>query len=162
MSELPAGLAPPLHIDEPPDWSSLVALLAVALLCLVWWLYRRRRAALAAAVPPPSPEAPPAPASGLAAAVLALLEDFERHRDPRRGCHDLAWLLRQHLGARRRQDLSTRTARELREVLGDTALGRAIESLANLQFRRRRPSRNDFTGICARVVKAAAAAGEER
>jgi hypothetical protein len=60
----------------------------------------------------------------------------------------LAHLLREHFSKLRPQTLLTLTAREISHRLGDAKLGSLFEPLADLQFRRREPSRQDFEGIC--------------
>ena len=159
---LPHGLAEALHYRDPFPWGWTVAATLLALLALwvVLWARaraRRRPPAAPAPVPPPSP--PPVPASGLKEEIRRLLRRYRY--DPRGGCHELAALLRRHLGESRGRDLTRHTARELERELGDGPVSRLFHLLAELQFARRRPSADDLSGACELALEAASGGGFE-
>jgi len=149
MQDLPADLADPLHLADPYPFygllGALATLLLLALLTVLWW--RRRRRTVAAALPPA-----PAPPTGASSGIWKAIEDvrlrFFRSQDYRRGCHALAALLRAHLEGTTAQPLSTLTAREMPAAIGDGAVASFFELLAELQFRRRRPTLEEFRGAC--------------
>lgn len=148
MKELPAGLADPLHLAQPlvPTPAFLAALAILALLCFLWWRRLRRRR-----TPAPAPPAPPAPAPPPALGIGGTIDEIQRrylHADRRRGCHRLSAELRAHFEHRGRHRFSTLTVGEIAAAVGDVALSRFFDLLADLQFGRRDPSRSDFRGIC--------------
>jgi len=149
MPQLPAGLSPPLHVLEPSGfpYGALLALLALALL---WWLLRRRRRprATATATPRATLAAVPGPRSDLQRAIDALRRRTLRSADYRAGCHHLAELLRRHGEETGRHPLSVLTAGEIATLLGRAPLAAVLELLAELQFRRHEPTRDDFEGAC--------------
>ena len=154
MSELPAGLAEPLHILEPSSPSYGPWLLLALLLAWWWWRRRRRRVV----VPPPRVTVPVAPSepelSGLAAAIESILKRFGGpDADHREGCHQLARELRRHFHDGRRP-FAVWTAREIvaRATSAQTIekrVARLFECLAELQFRRRPPEREELTSVLA-------------
>ena len=158
-ADLPAGLGEPLHLltlDEgwPGGW--LWALLALALA----WLYRRwrRRDGESSAHEPrsaaPTP-GPPQPSNALARAIDTLRREVLVSADFRDGCYRLAELLRRHGEAMAPYRLSVLTAGEIVNRLGESGLGMVFGLLADLQFRRRDPSRDEFVDICELATVAA-------
>lgn len=148
MQELPAGLADPLHLPDPyPSSGLLGALAALLLLTLLAVLWRRRRRR-----PPAASAPPPAVHVDAASAIGKAIEDVRRRfsgsRDYRHGCHALAGLLRAHFEARTTRPLTTLTAREMPSAIGEGAVASFFELLAELQFRRRRPTHDEFRGAC--------------
>lgn len=150
MSALPHGLGEPLHYVDPA-WARmlLLALAAAFVAAILWWL--KRRAARAAKAP--GGEAAvrfrgPKERFGLADEIEALKQRIGEHQDYRAGCHELALMLREHFTGKRGPRLFTLTAREIGARLADATLGSLFELLSDLQFRRIRPSREDFEGIC--------------
>lgn len=157
MNELPVDLAPPLHLMESggssPWWFLLLPLLAFL---LARWLRKGRppeppaAAASAQSAPAPRP-------SNLAAKIDALHKQYKGKSDYRRGCHELARLLRQHVTG-----TLTLTAREIANTMGEVGLSKIFPLLAELQFSREEPRRSDFSGICELAQEAARdGAGEE-
>ena len=141
--ELPADLAPAVHILEPgPHWPSVLALL---LALLFWWWRQRQKKPQPEASPTPRP-APPIPRTvpGIAGEIDSLRARYEGDADFRLACHELASLLRGHFHGRFRSF----TANEISRALGETSVADVFELLAELQFRRREPQRDDFHGIC--------------
>ena len=145
---LPADLAPVEHLMDPsPDWPWILAAAVAAWILRALW---KRRS-----VSPPRPSSPgtrptaprPSTAVGIIAQIEALRE--RRHDDYRRGCHELAELLREHMGRQSGQiDYTILTAREIARTLGENALSRVFLLLADLQFGRDEPGQSDFHGIC--------------
>lgn len=150
MKRLPAGLADPLHLTVPIPWRTIFVvggwLLALALL---WWLVRiwlRRRREAAASRPEPLP--PPLPRSEIAEAIDAVRRKHHESGAFRVACHELSTLLRGYFERASRQPYSTLTASEIRREVGDSTTSRFFSFLAELQFRRDRPSENDLDGVC--------------
>jgi hypothetical protein len=148
-SDLPAGLAEPLHLlppggDDPLLPALLLLLLLVALLVGSIWRRRRRFAAIG------SRPAATGPAPTRLTEQLRRLH--HRHRSPGRrrlGCHRLSQLARRELEPRRRRagipaPFSTLTAREVAEELGDGPAADFLRHLAGLQFGRQPPRRDDY------------------
>ena len=137
MTGLPHGLTAPLHIDRPPPYG----LMAIALLLLV---IRRKRSA--------EKTIPPVLSTPQTGDIGTLIEELRRrHRrlsDFRLACHELAAELRTYYDRKMRRSISTLTTREMVGRLGDTAVTRLFQLLAELQFSRKSPSRNDFEGAC--------------
>lgn len=152
MTGLPGDLAAPLHLIEPFPWRrallvATVAALIVATLVLMWRrMLRARRARPRPAPPPPAPA--PAPPSGLAAAIAALREQILRVGLFRQGCHELTRLLKAHFEGVEQRPYSTLTAREIGRLVGERPVARLLALLADLQFGRRPPDRDDFEGAC--------------
>lgn len=148
MNQLPAGLADPLHLSYPIPWKivfGLALLLLAGILFALFraWLRRRR---------PPRPTQAPDVArprtSGIADAIAGLRQ---RHRDSvvfRSACHELSKLLRHYFETSTGRDYSTLTAGEIHREVGETASSRFFSFLADLQFARGAPTRNDFEGAC--------------
>lgn len=145
MSDLPAGLAEPLHILDPLPWRALALWALLILLAGAWLLYRRFRRR-STTVPPPPPGTPPPAADG--ASVSDLREHYGRLRDYRGGCHALASHMRARAGEKSGRRLATLTADEIALAVKDAGVVSVFELLAELQFRRREPSSHDFYGIC--------------
>lgn len=148
--DLPAGLAEPLRYLSPAwMWVPLYVLLAAATAALLWWLRRRTRLAAesraGSGTPTPSPRPGP---GGMLEQIQALRQQVLEHADYRLGCHELARLLREHVYRRRGKRLFTLTAREIGERIEDQGLASLFSLVAELQFRRAEPSRDDFEGIC--------------
>ena len=150
MNQLPAGLAEPLHLVNPyPYGKALAFLAALLLLALLWaWWRRRRRSAPSspAAAPPPIP--PPPPASTIEKAIAEIRLRYVETRRHREGCHELAEVLRTYYEKACGKPLSRLTVREIGTVLGDSAVTALFELLAEMQFRRRQPSSDEFSQIC--------------
>lgn len=148
MKELPAGLADPLHLSYPIPWKLVFGL---ALLLLAGILFALLRAWLRRPRPPRATHQPAAAQprlSGLADAISGLRQ---RHRDSvafRHACHELSTLLRRHYEGATGREYSTLTAGEIRRAVGETAGSRFFSVLADLQFKRSAPTRNDFEGAC--------------
>jgi hypothetical protein len=68
----------------------------------------------------------------------------------RKGCHELAAALREHLGEQLESGhaVATLTAAEMADRFGDTGFARFFDLLSQLQFHRRQPTRSDFEGAC--------------
>lgn len=152
---LPAGLSGPLHILEPEGFSPWWWLLGAVLLYLLWRRLRRWWRE----IPTRQPRtASPVRRSrrgggGEAAQKIQRLQALYRTTGQyREGCHALAHMLREFVAEGRlgRPVPGGRclTARELAEPLGDTALSRFLQRLADLQFDRREPDGEDFDGAC--------------
>ncbi len=161
MEELPAGLADPLHLAQPFPFRTLAVIGLLAVLALLWMLWRRLRrrrppAPAAAVSPPLSP-----PAAGIGAAITAIRGRF-LDADRRRGCHQLSETLRAHLERGGRHRFSTLTAGEIAAAIGDVAVARFFDLLADLQFGRREPSRSDFDGLCDLACDVVVAGGGRR
>lgn len=158
MNQLPVDLAEPLHLWNPyPYGKVLFWLAAVALATLVWaWRRRSRRRAAEVAVPRAAPAPPPAPAASGIWSVINQIRKRYQDRDPRQGCHALSEALRSYYEKASRKPLSTLTAREIAAVVGDSAVAAFFELLAELQFRRRAPSRDELRGICNLAAETAA------
>ncbi|MDX1503998.1 MAG: hypothetical protein R3325_16690, partial [Thermoanaerobaculia bacterium] len=108
--------------------------------------------------PRPTPPPPPgAPAGGLLAAIGEIGSGYRD--DPRRGCHELSRLLRDHAGRSRGRDLSTASTWELSRKSGDKRVRTLFGRLADLQFGRRAPLPIDLSRICRRAVEVAKAEG---
>lgn len=158
-AELPAGLAEPLHILSP-DGGGFEGWLWALLALLLAWLYRRWRKR--ATEPPshePRPQVPapaPLPAmSALARAIESLRYEILVSENFRDGCHRLADLLRRHGEGAAHYELSVLTAGEIVRRLGDRGLGTVFGLLADLQFRRHEPTREEFVDICEMATSAA-------
>lgn len=165
---LPGRLADPLHFPTPPScawlvvWLLLIAGLLVWLLRLAWRRWRARRR------PAPAPRpSPPPPPGDIAAAIAAIRRRTLETRSYRQGCHELSGTLRAHWEARppaaggARPRLTRMTAAEIGRRLGDGAVSRFLTLLAQLQFGRRPPSRNDFVGAC-NLAREVVSAGKGR
>lgn len=148
MSELPGGLAEPLHIGEPASYSAWIWVgVFAATLALAAWLNRKRAPAA------PAPEtAPPIPASrpGDADELERLFRRHDERKTYRAGCHELSSLLRGRLEAEGRRGAAwTRsTARELQRELGKAPEVRLLGRLERHQFGRREPRRQDLRAAC--------------
>lgn len=149
MNEFPTDLAVPLHLLNPyPYGKALLWLAAAALGALLWaWWRRTRRRSADVAVPRAVP-APPSPAASGIWSTINQIRNRYQDADPRRGCHELSEALRSHHEKASRKRLSTLTAREIAAAVGDSAVGTFFELLAELQFRRRDPSRDELRDIC--------------
>ena len=157
---LPAGLGEPLHLLEPSNLGAwlgpLLAALLGSLLIGLWRRLRGRRPV--APAPAPRPVVTAEPSHGTILETLAeLRKRHGRAKSFREGCHELASTLRQHferrtpaLGA----PLTTLTARELGERLGDPFAASLFALLEELQFRRREPGSSDFYGVCDMATEA--------
>lgn len=148
MKQLPAGLADPLHLSYPIPWKLLFGL---ALLLLAGILFALFRAWLRRPRPPKPSQAPvtalPRP-SGIADAIARLRQ---RHRDAvafRSACHELSTLVRRYFESSTGRGYSTLTAGEIRREVGETPGSRFFSFLADIQFGRGAPTRNDFEGAC--------------
>ena len=144
---LPHGMPDGLHMVEPSSWPWWPFVLAA--LALWWWWRRRRRPQVAS--PPPAPIEPPAPRPEVSNVIGQIAELRRRHRvteDFRRGCHELAHTIRAHLhGAEGIARPAALTARELEERY-DESIGKLMVLIANLQWRRRRPEKEEFERAC--------------
>lgn len=154
-ADLPAGLADPLHLSLPVPWKLLGVLAALLVASIVWvllrrWLARRRRAPRRSL-----PEPAPATAPGLAEAIDALRRRYRKSRAYRRACHELSALMRGSFEQSTRRGYSTLTAGEMRSEIGDTRTVRFFGFLADLQFGRREPTRNDLDGACELALEVA-------
>ena len=130
-------------------WVPLYVLLAAATAALLWWLRRRtRRAAQSGAESTPATATAWPGRGGMREQIQALRRQVLEHADYRLGCHELAQLLREHFSRRRAKRLFTLTAREIGARIEDEGLASLFSLLAELQFRRAEPSRDDFEGIC--------------
>lgn len=143
---LPAGLEPPLRLLEEaaggPRWGLVFGLLLAALLIAMVVRRLRRRPADA---PPPAPRAtPPPPVDDPGDAIRELGERIAEEGAWRRGCHELAALVRRRAERLLGVECTVRTVRELERDLPDHALPQVMDLLANLQFRREEPGRDDF------------------
>jgi hypothetical protein len=147
---LPGGLADPLHFPDAAVTGWLPALLLLALLWLLsrWGSRRYLRTERA-----PSPPAPSSPVSHdpLLEALSKLRKRHLARKTYRRGCHELAVLLRGHFerlgsGAAARLPWTRLTAREIRQRTGDLPAVRLLSHLAALRFGRDEPGRDDFEG----------------
>lgn len=147
MNELPAGLADPLHLPNPhPSYGLFAALAALLLLALLVVLWRRRRRKAPAAAP--AAAGPPADTrTVIEKSIEDLRRRFKSSQDYRRGCHSLGQLLRSHFEAKSRHPVTTLTAREMPEKIGG-AVASFFNFLAELQFRRREPTRDEFSNAC--------------
>ena len=156
MRELPADLAEPLHLLKPDPWATALGwLAALLLLTLLWMLYRRLRRRRAARPLPPVPPSPPVAAvSGIEKSIDEIRRRYS-DADHRQGCHQLSAALREHYEETDRHRFSTLTVREVAAAIGDVALTRFLGLLADLQFGRREPSRDDFQGACELAVSVA-------
>ena len=156
MTALPAPLAAPLHILEPWPWRQAVGwlLAAIALYLLVrWWARRRRRG--------PTSRGRPAGVSGrrgFAASVDTIRQRARKSGRYRRGCHELALLVRQTLEPLASRRLDVLTAREIKGRLGDDGRTRLLVLVADLRFGRRSPTRSDFDGACDLALEVSEAA----
>lgn len=145
VNELPAGLAPPLHlIEEEPSRLWLWLLLLLVGVAGLWWRQRRRQSdsgteKVLATVPGPGPTA-------LERAIDALRERVVIEGDFRRGCHELAALLRPRF-----RGALTRTARELRDFVEERSVVDLLARLETMQFQRRPPDRSLFESVCRRA-----------
>jgi hypothetical protein len=148
MNELPVDLAPPLHFMEPGGFSAWWLLFPLLALLLSRWL-RGRRSPVPTSSTTPLREAPKVQPTGLAEEIDALREQYKGKSDYRRGCHELAWLLRQHVVG-----TMALTAHEIAATLSTAGISKVFPLLAALQFRRKEPRRSDFTGICELAQKA--------
>ncbi len=154
MNGLPTDLADPLHLLDPSRYrEALIALGVAALVALIWILWRRLRRRPA---PSPRPATPPPPTAatltGIEKAIADIRARYAESLDFRKGCHELSQNLRSHFESASRKPLSTLTAREIAAAIGDTAVSSVFELLAELQFRRRQPSSDEFEGICDMAV----------
>lgn len=156
---LPGGLAEPLHLLEPSPYPSmlLAGLLLLAAFGLLLWLGQHRRRAVLAPAGPVGPPPPPV-ADSIAARIREIHQRYRPARKRRRGCHELAATLRHHLDRTARAahigpPFATLTAREIGRRLGDRPVARLLDLLADLQFSRRLPSRDDFDGACALALE---------
>jgi hypothetical protein len=154
---LPEPLAGPLHFPSPPScawllvWFLLVAGLLFWLGRLLW--RRLRRASAARGARPAPPPRRRRAASGIGAAIAAILDRHLRSATYRRGCHELSAALRTHweeggLGQPAGPRFTRMTAREIGGRLGDRPATRLLSVLSDLQFGRRGPTREDFQGAC--------------
>ncbi|RMH21336.1 MAG: hypothetical protein D6696_05990 [Acidobacteria bacterium] len=153
MSDLPAGLGEPLHLLEPLPHRALVAA-GLALLLLAWWAWLRWRRRPAAAEAPP----PAAAEGGVDEAIEAIRRRYGRPGRFRVGCHALAGLLRRHVEGTSGRRLAHLTAREIAAAFGEQAVAGFFPLLAELQFRRREPSADEFHSIC-ELAEAVAVSG---
>ncbi len=154
---LPGDLADVLHLLEPISderwggwkWLPLAAILGV------WWWRQQRRVA-----PKPRPVTPiEVPkrlplGSELADKIERLRQQVLLTRRYREGCHRLAALLRQRGEEAESQPMTVWTQGEITAYLGDIPLSRAMALLAELQFGRRAPGRDDFEGACELAAEA--------
>jgi len=143
MNELPVDLAPPLHLMEPGGLSAWWLLFLPLLAYLLTRWLKGRHAPVPSAAAAPLPPALHIRPSGLAAEIDALHKQYKGKSDYRRGCHQLAKLLRRHVAGS-----VALTAREIASTLGDVGITKIFPLLAELQFSREEPRRSDFSGIC--------------
>lgn len=149
MTSLPHGVTDPLHIDEPfPTWALWASALVLWLLYRLYRRWRERPAESAKQVREPRPNAPSHNPIGNRIENIrsrALLQKAYR-----KGCHELAEALREHLAERLEagQSLTSLTAIEMADRFGDAAFARFFGLLSRLQFHRREPSQSDFEGAC--------------
>lgn len=148
MNGLPGELAGPLFYRSPVPWRTLAVLAALLFVVFAVWLWRRWVARRPAPRPRPAPPAPAPEPGGIRAAIEALRRRSGGPGVLRRACHELSALLRGYFERLDRRAYSTLTAAELRRALGDTRRTRFFAALADLQFGRPGPSRNDLHGIC--------------
>ena len=154
QTRLPHELTDPMHYLDPA-WVlvPMLVLAGLAIAALIWWRYRRAAAAEASGSPIASRSGRATrQRAGLVSQIEALKQRFLDRRRYREGCHALAELLRVHVGRRRRIALESRTAQEIRDRLGDVGISSLFELLAELQFRRVEPSRDDIAGNCDLVL----------
>ncbi len=160
--DLPAGLADPLHLAFPVPWKLLAVLAALLVAAIAFallrrWLRRRRQAP-----PRKLPTPVPGPAPGLADAIAELRRRYRKSRAYRTACHELSTLVRGYLENATRRRYSTLTAGEIRREMGDTRGARFFGALAELQFARRPPTRNDLDGACELALDVALVKRTER
>ena len=154
---LPGELAGPLHFPSSPScvwlvvWFLLIMALVAWLGRLLW--KRLRRWVDSRAKPGPRPRQRPRGAFGIQSAIATILDRHLQSETYRQGCHELSGALRSHweergmvrpVGPR----FTRMTAREIEDRVGDRPESRLMSVLSELQFGRREPSRNDFTGAC--------------
>ena len=154
---LPGELAGPLHFPSSPSclWLVVWFLLVMALAA---WLGRRlwkrfRRWVDSRPKPSPRPRTRPRGVFGIGSAIATILDRHLQSETYRQGCHELSGALRTYWEERGlvRQAgprLTRMTAREIEDRVGDRPESRLMSVLSELQFGRREPSRNDFTGAC--------------
>ncbi len=158
VNVLPADLAPVEHMMEPSsNWPWIVAAALAAWFLRAWWL-RRRPAPVFSPAPTLQTEPPVPSLHGIAGEIEALRARY--HDDYRRGCHELAELLREHSERSSTRDFNVLTAREIARTLGETALARVFLLLSDLQFGRKEPDASDFHGICDIAQETLGKAGE--
>ncbi len=163
---LPAGLSGPLHILEPEGFSPWWWFLAAVLLYLLWRRLRRWWREIPARMPrTTSPNRRPGKGKGGGPTkqIQRLQALYRTTGQYREGCHALARMLREFVAegqlGRAVRGGRCLTARELAEPLGDTALSRFFQLLADLQFDRREPDSDDFDGACDLAVDIARCEG---
>lgn len=154
---LPGPLEGPLHFPSSPSCAWLAVWLLLLLGLAIWLgrlLWRRLRRRLQSR-PEPRPAPPPvaAGAPGVSAAIADILDRNLRSGTYRQGCHELSAVLRAHweargLGREAGPRFTRMTAREIESRVGERPATRLLALLAGLQFGRREPSRNDFSGAC--------------
>lgn len=149
MSELPHGITDPLHIEPPfPTWAVILGVL------LLWFVYRLLKAWKERSAGDGSRVEVPAPAPPKQSRIGAVIKDIRTaalaEGAYRRGCHQLAAVLREHCDRYldRGGALAHLTAAEMALRLGDTALTRYFDRLSRLQFERRPPTRREFDEAC--------------
>ncbi len=148
MNPLPSGLADPLHLDFPVPWK-LIAIAAaiffavIALVLIRSWL-RSRRQAPTKSLPAPVPSA----AFDVFGAIEEIRERYVETGSFRLACHELSTLLRRHFERSSGHRYSVLTAGEMRKRVGEGSISRFFGLLAQLQFGRGKPSRDDLDGAC--------------
>ena len=154
---LPGELAGPLHFPSSPSCAWLVVWFLLVVGLLVWLgrlLWRRfRRYLESRPKPSPRPRTRPQGAHGIASAIAAILDRHLQGESYRQGCHELSGALRTHWEERglvrpAGPRFTRMTAREIEGRVGDRPATRLLALLSQLQFGRREPSRNDFSGAC--------------
>lgn len=157
IPDLPHGLEDAQHILdlEKLKWA-LSALLALVILLLAYrvlrWLMRQAQPATSQ---PEVVEPTPVPMPQIARSILSLRTRHLTHGTFREGCHELAELLRGFYANLWREEVTTKTVREI-QIVGERrtgaeeggAPGRLFGLLEELQFSRRDPTLDDFESVC--------------
>ena len=151
MTDLPAGLADPLHILEPWPWRALVIGLAGGALA-VWlvWRWVRGRLDRAGVESAPGPEVVTLSAFG--EAVEGIRERARESSFFRLGCHELAGLLRGRLRSRHGESFAYLTAQEAAARLRGDGCAELLVDVSTARFARRIPDAAVLDALCDRAL----------
>ncbi len=144
--ELAVETREPLRLIEPFPWGRVVVL--TVLTGTVLWLAGRVVLRWLRAPRTGKVEVPVAPLDPFEEALIRLRKRTRESLDYRRGCHELARLVREDYAARRGGQVETWTAAESVRMHADDAGAVLLQQIAGTRFGRRPPVAATFDALC--------------